>query len=423
MKKPELLLPAGSLSKLKTALLYGADAIYAGTPDLSLRSASSMSLEDLIEATQLVHSMGKKIYLTLNLFARNKDLEKLETFADTIKKIKPDGLIISDLGVFRKIKKLLSDEKIELHVSTQANICSSDTVQMWQDLGASLCVLAREVSFLEFCEIRKDCPDIKLEIFVHGAMCMAFSGRCLISNFLTGRPANRGACAQSCRWNYKVYVEEEKREGEFFPLEEDEHGSYLMSSKDLCLMPHIDKILSSGADSLKVEGRNKNEYYVAVVARAYRNAIDSYFENPQTFDYKPFMRELYTLQNRGYTEAFFHGNASEDSMTYTSPISDGEWRVIGRVVEWLDDGLLLNLKNPVIKNDEIEFLIPNSLENKIVVLSKILDGKTRKEFDRLAPGQQDSLLFIDTISLNGLNKDNLPVCSVARKYVGAGYLP
>jgi putative protease len=413
--KAELLLPAGSLTKLKTAVMYGADAVYAGTPDLSLRARTSLSMDELLEGVRFIHENGKKIYLTLNLFAHNKDIEKLPVFIETIRKVRPDGVIIADMGVFNYVRKAAPE--LELHVSTQANICSSMTVKLWQELGARLCVLAREVSFAEFCEIRRDCPDIKLEIFVHGAMCMSYSGRCLISNFLTGRAANKGACAQSCRWNYKVYLEEEKRPGEFFPIEEDNKGAYLMSSKDLCLMPHLDKILASGADSLKIEGRNKSEYYVAVAARAYHHAMQAYYENPAAFDHRPYMDELLTLQNRGYTDAFFNGSLTADAMTYESTLSDGSWRTVGIVREWTSGGVIVNLKNPVLKNDTIEFLRPGIFEAAQVTLSKVIENSERLEVERLTNGQKDSAIFIPNEILGDLNSRNLPPLAVARKKV------
>ena len=265
-KKTELLIPAGSIEKLKLAVHYGADSIYIGTPDLSLRTQSKFTLEDLVEGIEYAHSYNKRVYLTLNLFSHNKDLEKLPLFIDTIKQAKPDGVIIADPGVFAFVQKHAPE--LELHISTQANICSSLTVDFWKDQGASLCVLAREVSHSELAEIREKCPDIKLEVFVHGAMCMTYSGRCLLSNFMSERGANQGNCAHSCRWNYKLkmrlkdgtiteleindenknmfefLLEEEIRPGEFMPFEEDVRGSYILNSKDLNLMPKLNEFLT-----------------------------------------------------------------------------------------------------------------------------------------------------------------------------------
>lgn len=287
LKKSELLMPAGNLTKLRMAVLYGADAVYLGTPDMSLRTKSDFTLEDVVEGIEFAHAHGKRVYLTLNLFSHNKDIEKLPQYVETVRRVKPDGLIVADPGVFMFVKEHAPE--LELHVSTQANVCSWQSVKFWQDQGAKLCVLGREVSFEELAEIREKCPDIKLEAFVHGTMCMTYSGRCLLSNFMAERGANQGACANSCRWNYKVHlklndgtvreldinedneglfewlIEEGYRPGEFMPIEEDARGSYILNSKDLCIMPKLEDYLRIGVDSLKVEGRGKSPYYVALV--------------------------------------------------------------------------------------------------------------------------------------------------------------
>lgn len=291
--KSELLVPAGSLSRLKTAVLYGADAVYSGTPDLSLRLKSSFPLEQLQEGAEFVHNAGKKLYLTLNLFSHNKDIDKLTSFINTIKEINPDGVIISDPGIFQFVHERLP--KLPIHISTQANVCSWLTVDFWKKMGASLCVLGREVSFAEITEIRVKCPDIKLEMFIHGAMCISYSGRCLISSFMASRSANQGACAHSCRWKYKMYLEEEERPNQYYGIEEDEKGTYFFNSKDLCLMPKLNEILALGIDSLKIEGRNKTEYYVAQTARVYRKAIDDYYAAPDKWNADIYIKELNTL--------------------------------------------------------------------------------------------------------------------------------
>lgn len=302
-KKSELLMPAGNLQKLRMAVLYGADAVYLGTPDMSLRTKSDFTLEDVVEGIEFAHAHGKKVYLTLNLFSHNKDIDKLPHYVETVKKVQPDGLIVADPGVFMFVKEHAPE--LELHVSTQANVCSWQSVKFWQDQGAKLCVLGREVSYEELAEIRDKCPDIKLEAFVHGTMCMTYSGRCLLSNFMAERGANQGACANSCRWAYKVHLrlndgtikeleineenqglfewvlEEGYRPGELMPIEEDARGSYILNSKDLCIMPKLEDYLKIGIDSLKVEGRGKSPYYVATVARAYRMAIDDWYADPE----------------------------------------------------------------------------------------------------------------------------------------------
>ena len=338
LQKSELLLPAGSLVKLKTAILYGADAVYAGTPDMCLRAQSKMTKEDLKEGIEFVHARGKKIYLTLNLFMHNRDVEKLPQFVATLRELKPDGVLIADPGVFQYVKD--NAPELNLFVSTQANICSWQAVKFWQKQGAKLCVLGREVTYEEMKEIREKCPDILLECFMHGAMCMSYSGRCLISNYLADRSSNQGKCAHCCRWHYKLHLrlkdgnikeieindqnkdafefllEEEFRPGEYFEVMEDEHGGYMLNSKDMCLMPRLDDLLKIGMDSLKVEGRNKTEYYAGIVARAYRRAIDDYYAAPDNWDYHKYMPELDTLQNRGYCLGFHDGKLTNISQNY-----------------------------------------------------------------------------------------------------------
>ncbi|HKY69776.1 MAG TPA: U32 family peptidase, partial [Gammaproteobacteria bacterium] len=359
-KKAELLLPAGNLEKLKIAICYGADAVYLGTPDMSLRTKSEFSLDDILEGVDFAHQAGKKVYLTLNLFTHNKDIPKLTEYLDTIRKVNPDGLIIADPGVFQFVKTYAPE--IPLHISTQANVCSYLSVQFWEQLGASLCVLAREISFNELVEIREKCPDIQLEAFVHGTMCMTYSGRCLLSNYLVERGANQGNCANSCRWRYQLklrlkdgtvtdlnlseeqlklfefLLEEEIRPGELMPLIEDDRGSYILNAKDLCLMPKLGDYLNLGIDSLKVEGRNKSPYYVAVVARAYRQAIDDWYENPTAWDPKPYLDELMTVPNRGYSLAFHDGRLNHIAHNYQNTGTLSEWTFAGIITDIEEEG-------------------------------------------------------------------------------------
>ena len=408
-ERAELLLPAGDLRRLKTAVLYGADAIYAGTPDLSLRTKSEFSLEDLQEGARFAHERGKRLYLTLNLFTHNKDIEKLPGFLETIRKIGPDGVIVADPGVFQFLKD--NAPELERHISTQANLCSWLSVDYWQKQGADLAVLAREVTFEELSEIREKCPDIKLETFVHGAMCMTYSGRCLLSNFMAERGANQGNCAHSCRWNYKVnarlkdgtetvlnltdqnkdlfefFLEEEFRPGEMFPIEEDEHGSYIMNSKDLCLLPVLPDLLRVGVDSLKIEGRNKSEYYAAITARAYRQAIDDWYENPSSWAPEDYLRELHTLQNRGYTLGFHEGRLTNLAHNYNRTESLGSWQFAGCVREWDGDDLIFEVRNALETGDVIEFLPPGSVEVVRLRLYEYEDGETGQVTQRVSAGQ------------------------------------
>ncbi|TLP60383.1 peptidase U32 [Parasedimentitalea maritima] len=378
--RSELLMPAGNLRKLKIAILYGADAVYLGTPDMSLRTKSEFSLEDVIEGVKFCHQHGRRAYLTLNLYSHNKDIPKLDEYIDTVRQVKPDGLIIADPGVFQYVRERAPE--IPLHVSTQANICSWLSVQFWQNQGADLAVLAREVSFPELEEIREKCPDIKLEAFVHGAMCMTYSGRCLLSNFMAERGANQGNCANSCRWNYKFHMrlkdgtvqelivddsnhdmfefllEEGVRPGEFLPIQEDERGSYILNSKDLCLMPKLDDYLRIGVDSLKVEGRGKSEYYAAVVARAYRMAIDDYYADPENWDASDYMGELETVGNRGYTLAFHKGRLTNLSHGYEHTAAIATWEYAGVVSEVTEEAFLVEVKNKLEPGDVLEMVSP-----------------------------------------------------------------
>lgn len=408
-KKSELLLPAGSLVKLKTAILYGADAVYAGTPDMCLRAQSKFSMEELKKGIEFVHQHGKKIYLTLNLFMHNRDVEKLPTFIETLRSLKPDGVLIADPGVFQFVKDHAPE--LNLFVSTQANICSWQAVKFWQNQGAKLCVLGREVTFAEMQEIRKECPDIELECFMHGAMCMSYSGRCLISNYLADRSANQGKCAHCCRWHYKLHLrlkdgtikeitidennrdsfefllEEEFRPGEFFEVVEDEHGGYMLNSKDMCLMPRLDDLLKIGMDSLKVEGRNKTEYYAAIVARTYRQAIDDWYKSPQTWDYNKYMDDLHTLQNRGYCLGFHDGQLTNISQNYEYTRTLGDWLFAGSIIEWQGDDAIFEVRNYITQDEFIEFLIPGSLENIRLSLNNFEDADNGEVTAKVSAGQ------------------------------------
>ncbi len=440
LQKAELLLPAGSLTKLKTAILYGADAVYAGTPDMCLRAQSKMTMEDLQEGIAFAHERGKKIYLTLNLFMHNRDVEKLPTFVDTLRQLKPDGVLIADPGVFMYVKEHAPE--LNLFVSTQANICSSLAVKFWQQQGAKLCVLGREVTFEEMKQIRKDCPDILLECFMHGAMCMSYSGRCLISNYLADRSANQGKCAHCCRWHYKLHLrlkdgtikelvidennkdsfefllEEEFRPGEYYEVIEDEHGGYILNSKDMCLLPRLPDLLSIGMDSLKVEGRNKTEYYAGIVARTYRKAIDDWYNNPQEWDYTKYMGELETLQNRGYCLGFHDGKLTNISQNYEYTRTLGDWLFAGSIVEWQGDDAVFELRNYINSDEEIEFLAPNSLENIKLKLNEFEDADSGEITPRVSAGQSKKIRIHPTawnLNISEI-KQRLPQYTIARKF-------
>ena len=313
MKKPELLAPAGNMEKLKMALLYGADAVYLGGKAFGLRAfGGNFTNEELQEAVDFAHKLGKKIYVTVNIFPHNSDIAKLPAYLTFLNEIKVDAILVADLGVFTLAKEYAPD--VELHISTQANNTNWAAVNAWAELGASRVVLAREMSLEEVKEIREKCS-VELEMFVHGAMCISYSGRCLMSNYLTGRDANRGSCAQPCRWNYALV--EEKRPGQYFPVLEDERGTYIFNSKDMCLLPYLPDVIASGVDSLKIEGRMKSVHDAASVVKAYREAIDSYFAAPEQFEVKKeWVEELDKVSHRAYTTGFYYGRPTEKDQIY-----------------------------------------------------------------------------------------------------------
>ena len=433
-------MPAGNLRKLKMAILYGADAVYLGTPDMSLRTKSQFSLEDVIEGVEFCHAHGKRAYLTLNLFSHNKDVPKLEEYIKTVRKVKPDGLIIADPGVFAFVKERAPE--LSLHISTQSNVSSWLSVKFWQKMGADLCVMAREVSFLELKEIREKCPDIKLEAFVHGAMCMTYSGRCLLSNFMAERGANQGNCANSCRWNYKLkmrlkdgtyqelelnennidmfefLLEEGCRPGEFMPIEEDGRGSYILNSKDLCIMPKLDEYLKIGVDSLKVEGRGKSEYYCAIVARAYRMAIDDYYEDPKNWNPKKYMRELEAVGNRGYTLAFHDGRLTNYAHDYEHTASLAQWEYAGVVVEVSESAFHVEIKNKLEPGEVLEFISPINRNTVLLRAYEYENVKNGKKQDVVQGGTKTIVRFPFSLfeheDLDEL-KAKFPPLSVMRK--------
>lgn len=411
-KLPELLAPAGTLDAFKTAILYGADAIYAGLPGFSMRARAKITTEEVKQGIELAHNAGKKVYLAFNLFAHDRDFVNMPRVSEVINYLKPDALIIADPGVLMWVREHHPD--MPIHISTQANICSAASVKFWQNAGAKLCVLAREVSHEEFKSIRKQCPDVGLEIFVHGAMCMSYSGRCLLSNFITGRPANRGACAQLCRWKYDVILRE-CESGIEMPIEEDERGAYIMNSKDLCLMPRLREVIESAPDSLKIEGRNRSEYYVGSVVHAYRAAMDAYAKDPEIFNPAPFMADLEKLETRGYTTAFFDGNLGPDAHNYETTRSTSEYHAAGVITSADSEKITLELRNEIKQGDEITFLLPNETENVSVKMQKIINSKNGEELPKMSAGQHNSLI-IPRAWLGEKNKDKFVPYVLAYKH-------
>lgn len=390
MKKiPELLAPAGTLDAFKTAVLYGADAIYAGLPGFSMRARAKIDVDGVKQGIEFAHAHGKKVYLAFNLFAHDRDFDNMPRVREVIEYLRPDALIVADAGVMMWVRENFPD--MPIHVSTQANICSSASVKFWQNAGASLCVLAREVSHNEFVSIRKQCPDIKLEIFVHGAMCMSYSGRCLLSNFITGRPSNRGACAQLCRWKYDVILREHES-GIEMPIDEDDRGAYIMNSKDLCLMPRLAEVLESEPDSLKIEGRNRSEYYVGSVVRAYRAAIDAWAQGPEHFNPEPFMNDLSVLESRGYTTAFFDGPLPATAHDYETTRSSSEYHAAGVVTDKNEDSIIFELRNEIKAGDTITFILPHGPKYD-VVLHEIINAKNGEKLSKMSAGQGNSVII------------------------------
>lgn len=362
-KRVELLLPAGNIEKLDYAINYGADAVYMGMVDFSLRTMRKgdvITEENLKRAVDLAHSYGKKVYMTLNIYAYDEDINNLYNYIDLIKDAKPDALIVSDFGILNIIKNKLPD--IDLHISTQTNTLNSEAVKFWRDFGASRVILARELSIKQIAQIRKNVPDIELEAFVHGAQCVSLSGRCLLSDYMTHgeRKANHGGCSQPCRWKYKLL--EETRPGEYYEIEETARGTHILSTKDLALINYIPQLIEAGVDSFKIEGRTKSLYYVSAVAKAYRQAIDAYY-NGVTPDKDEMFNQLLKIGNRGYTTGFYLDE--QDHGGYSYDVSKG---LAGSdfLFEFWDkstkDGkniYKIKIKNKVLPADKIEVITPD----------------------------------------------------------------
>lgn len=356
-KKPELLAPAGNMEKLKIAFLYGADAVYLGGEAYGLRAqGGNFSREELAEAARFAHESGKKIYVTVNVYPHNEEFAALPDYLGFLREIGADAILVSDLGVFSVARETVPE--LPVHISTQANTVNYAAVNAWARLGAERVVLAREVPLEDIKEIRQRC-DVELEMFVHGAMCISYSGRCLMSNYFTGRDANRGNCAQACRWKYALM--EETRPGQYFPVEEDGRGTYIFNSKDLCLMPYLAEVIESGVDSLKIEGRMKSVHYVASVTKAYRMAIDAYCDSPETFSVNPaWTEELDKVSHRTYTDGFFHGESPTDAQIYGSSSYTQTSEFIGLVLDFDETTgfALVEQRNHMTVGEEIEIFQP-----------------------------------------------------------------
>lgn len=373
MNKPELLAPAGDLEKLKMAIIYGADAVYLGGEAFGLRASSkNFSIDEIKEGLKFAHERNRKVYVTLNIIPHNEDLNGLPEYVKTLDEIGIDAVIVSDPGVLLVVKEIAPN--MEIHLSTQANTTNYLSARFWHNMGVKRVVLARELSIDEIKEIIQNSPaELEIETFVHGAMCISYSGRCLLSNYMAHRDANRGECAQSCRWKYNLV--EEKRPGEYYPVFEDEHGTYIFNSKDLCMIEHIPELVNAGIKSFKIEGRMKSPYYVATVVRSYRMAIDAYFADPTNYKFdKKWLDELKKASHRDHTTGFYFGKPTGNEQLYTSSSYIRTYDFLGVVLDYdKNTGIAkVEQRNRIFIGDKVEVFGPNK-EHFEQVIEKMWD--------------------------------------------------
>ena len=396
MKKPELLAPAGSFEKAKVAFMYGADAVYCGTASLSLRSRAEVDDNDLEKTIKYAHSIGKKVYAALNIYAWDTNYEEIEKQVKMLDEVHVDAIIASDGGVIQKIREIAPN--IEIHVSTQANVVSYHAAKFWYDNGAKRVILGRETSKDQIQEIMKNKPeDLEVEMFIHGALCWAYSGRCFLSEYLSCRSANLGDCSQSCRWAYNMYLEEKNKPGNLMPIETDENGTYILSSKDLCLIKEIPQIIEMGVDSLKIEGRLKTEYYLASVVNVYRNAIDDYMANPEGYDYTKYLKELEKVKTRGLTTFYFNDRNNKDFQEYEGKQYNPDYEFGGKILEEksANSRVLIEIKNKLSVGDTLELIIPNEIKPQAFTIEKLYDSETREEISTVNPGKQGQTVILE----------------------------
>ena len=405
MRKPEVLAPAGNLEKLKFAVDFGADAVYLGGKLFNLRAkAGNFTIEEMAEGIEYAHSRGVKVYVTLNAFARNADFGAIEEFIKEVKELSPDAFIVSDLGVLATVREVAPE--VEVHLSTQANATNYRAVEVYRSLGVSRVVLARELSIPEIKEIKERVPEVELEVFVHGAMCMAYSGRCLLSNYLSYRESNKGACSQSCRW--KFYLVEETRPGEFIPVEEDEQGTYIFNSKDLCALPLLPDLIEAGVDSLKIEGRVKSSYYTAITTSVYKRAVELLTLGREEFERElpALMEELTKVSHRPYTTGFLDGK-EKILQHYETSSYIRNYRFLG-----VFDGELWEVRNKVEVGDEVEVFLPSvkSFKAKVKGIKVLKKGELRPA-QKANPNQRALIEFEEELPLTPK--------AILRKRVGA----
>ncbi|BAF59250.1 collagenase and related proteases [Pelotomaculum thermopropionicum SI] len=408
-KKPELLAPAGDLEKLKVAVLYGADAVYLGGRHFSLRAqAANFSEEEMAEGVRFAHARGARVYVAVNVFAHNKDLARLPEYIQSVYAAGADGVIVSDPGVLDLVRRHCPG--LPVHLSTQANTTNWASARFWEQMGVSRIVLARELSLEEIREIRSK-VGVELEVFIHGAMCISYSGRCLLSSYLAGRDANRGDCAQSCRWRYSLV--EEKRPGEYLPVEEDGRGTYILSSRDLCLIEYIPQLAGAGIDSFKIEGRMKSVNYVAGVVKAYRQAIDAYFKDPANYRFNPaWLDEIGKVSNREFTTGFLFGKPGGTGQHCGSDIYRRSYSFVGIVRGYeRDTGLaVVEQRNRFAVGDEVEIVTPQG-GPLILRIKAIYDEEGNPLEAAPHPRQIVKIPF----------GENLPDYSILRKPMENGY--
>ena len=387
MKIPELLAPAGSFEKAKVAFEYGADAIYCGTSKLSLRTRVEIDDNELERIIEYAHSIQKKVYVPLNIYARDEMYEDVEAQIKMLDRIQADGVIVSDGGVVDCVREIAPN--LPIHISTQANTVSYHTSKFWYNNGAKRIILARELNKEEIKAIMENKPeDLEIEMFIHGAICYGYSGRCHLSDFLAGRSANLGDCAQSCRWAYNLYLEEKNNPGLMMPVEEDQHGTYILSSKDMCLIKELPEIIEMGVDSLKIEGRLKTEYYLATIINTYRTAIDDYIKDPENYDYTKYLNELEKTKTRGLTTFYFNDKNNRDFQEYEGKQYNPNFEFGGKVQEFNKEKSIIEIKNRLQIGDKLELIIPDQIEAFKLTIDNLWDAETDEPIEFVNPGKE-----------------------------------
>lgn len=387
MKIPELLAPAGSFKKAKVAFEYGADAIYCGTSKLSLRTRVEIDDNELERIIEYAHSIQKKVYVPLNIYARDEMYDDVEAQIKMLDRIKADGVIVSDGGVVDCVREIAPN--LPIHISTQANTVSYHTSKFWYNNGAKRIILARELNKEEIRTIMENKPkDLEIEMFIHGAICYGYSGRCHLSDFLAGRSANLGDCAQSCRWAYNLYLEEKNNPGLMMPVEQDQHGTYILSSKDMCLIKELPEIIEMGVDSLKIEGRLKTEYYLATIINTYRTAIDDYIKDPENYDYTKYLNELEKTKTRGLTTFYFNDKNNRDFQEYEGKQYNPNFEFGGKVQEFNKEKSIIEIKNRLQIGDKLELIIPDQIEAFKFTIDNLWDAETDEPIEFVNPGKE-----------------------------------